>query len=49
MNKLEKLKERLKEINKLLKGVNIKKGCLAVNQRIELEKEKKRVKNKLKK
>jgi len=36
-------KKRLKEINKLLKIVDPNKGCLAVDQRIKLEVEKKKI------
>ena len=43
MEKKEELKKRLKEINKLLKIVDPNKGCLAVDQRINLEVEKKRI------
>lgn len=40
---LKKLKNRLSEINNLLKKVDIEKGCPSVDQRISLEIEKKKI------
>ena len=47
MGKEKELKKRLKEINKLLKIVDPNKGCLAVDQRVKLEVEKKNILKKL--
>ena len=43
MEKENRPKSKLKEINKLLKIVSPNKGCLAVDQRIKLEIERKKI------
>jgi len=42
------LKRRLKKIEELIKNIDLKKGCSAVEQRISLEKEKNKIKQQLK-
>jgi len=43
MTKKQELEKRLKEINKLIKSVDVGKGCLAVDQRVKLEIERKKI------
>jgi hypothetical protein len=47
MSNISILKTRLKEINSLLKKVKINKGCLAVDQKIKLEIEKRKIEKQL--